>query len=237
MAVVVALLFYHSHLFLKSRDPNLKEGTPMADLKVDTIIKGGFVKGIKNVIPVTINSILWVLTIWIPYLNVGTTIGISTLAIKMSKGTTISMVEIFDPIYRKRMGEYFLVIALTALGVIAGLVFIVIPGLVLSIAWGLSTLLVVGKELNPLEAMNESSKLTYGKNATIFFGYLLLLVIIAVVAIILGVIVWGLLGKATGNPGVAVLVAVVTFVVYELSISILIGAQATVYGTLVEGST
>ena len=92
----------------------------MEGLTVGTLIKGGFSKGFKNVIPLTVNLILWILTIWIPYLNVGTTIGFATIAIKMSQGKMISAVEIFNPMYRKRMGEYFLTVALVYLGTVAG---------------------------------------------------------------------------------------------------------------------
>ena len=106
----------------------------MKGLTVGGIIAGGFSKGFRNVIPLAVNIILWLLTIWIPYWNVGTTIGLATIAIKMAKGTAISPVEIFNPTYRKRMGEYFLTVVLVYLGTLLGLVFMVIPGIALSLA-------------------------------------------------------------------------------------------------------
>ena len=122
----------------------------MGELTVGTLIGGGFSKGFKNFLPLAVNMILWVLTIWIPYLNVGTTIGLAAIAIKMSKGTMIYPVEIFNPIWPKRMGEYFLTAALMYIAIAWGLIFLIIPGVVLAISWGLALLLVVGKELNPL---------------------------------------------------------------------------------------
>ena len=48
----------------------------MADLTVNGIINNGFTKGFKYALSVAVNSILWVLTIWFPYIKVGTTIGL-----------------------------------------------------------------------------------------------------------------------------------------------------------------
>ena len=198
----------------------------MAELTVGSIIGGGFSRGFRNVIPLTVNIILWALTIWIPYLNIGTTIGLATIAIKMGGGKTISAVEIFNPVYRKRMGEYFLTVALTYLGIVAGLIFVVIPGIVLAIAWSLSLLLVVGKELNPLEAMNQSNKLTYGKKWTIFGGEIILAIIVFVVT---GIFYY--LGMVT-HGAASVILYIISVILYLISISILIGAQATIYENL-----
>ncbi|HVP18459.1 MAG TPA: hypothetical protein VMU36_05630 [Spirochaetia bacterium] len=198
----------------------------MAELTVGSIIAGGFSKGFKNVIPFTVNIILWALTVWIPYLNIGTTIGMATIAVKMGGSKTISAVEIFNPVYRKRMGEYFLTAALVYLGVLAGLIFVVIPGLVLAIAWSLSLLLVVGKELNPLEAMNQSNKLTYGRKWTIFGGEAILAIIAYVV---IGIFYY--LSTATHGAG-SVVLYIITVILYLISLSILTGAQATIYERL-----
>ena len=198
----------------------------MAELTVGNIISGGFSKGFKNVLPLVVNMILWILTIWIPYLNIGTTIGLGTIALKMSEGKMISAVEIFNPVYRKRMGEYFLTFILVELGVLAGLIFMVIPGFVLAISWGLALLLVVGKELNPLEAMNESNKLTYGKKWTIFGGEIVLTIIVVVV-----IGIFALLGNKTHGV-TSVIFYLIMAILYFVSASILTGAQATIYEKL-----
>ena len=41
--------------------------------------------GIKNVLPLILAVVLYGITLWIPYLNVGTTIGMNRLIIDMSK--------------------------------------------------------------------------------------------------------------------------------------------------------
>ena len=120
----------------------------MNTLTVGGILTNSFQRGMKNLIPVLVNTILWILTIWIPYLNVGTTIGLMAgVVAKMSRGETISMTEIFDPVYRKRMGEFFLVTGLIFMGTFAGFMFFIIPGYVISIARCLH-LLVVDMEMS-----------------------------------------------------------------------------------------
>ena len=67
-------------------------------LEVVAIIKNGIELGMKNLVPILVNALLWVLTIWIPYINIGTTIGLAIgIVSKVSRGETISMTEIFDP--------------------------------------------------------------------------------------------------------------------------------------------
>ena len=68
-------------------------------------------------------TVLWLLTIWIPYLNVGTTIAMNTIPIELSKGKVISPLFIFDGKYRKYMGEYFTLIGLMYLAIIPALFF------------------------------------------------------------------------------------------------------------------
>ena len=48
----------------------------MEKLSIGLIITGAFKKGFKNSLAIFVNGLLWVITIWIPYLNVGTTIGL-----------------------------------------------------------------------------------------------------------------------------------------------------------------
>jgi hypothetical protein len=100
-----------------------------------TTVKEGFSIGIGSMVPIFVNVLLWVLTIWIPYLNVGTTIGLWVgIVSKASRGEAIPMTEIFDSNYRKYMGEYFLTSGLVGIGV--------------GIAWSLAILLVIDKGMN-----------------------------------------------------------------------------------------
>lgn len=202
-------------------------------MKVGDIISNGFRKGFQNFLPLLVNFILWGLTVWIPYLNVGTTIGLMVIAAKMSKNQAISYTEIFNPEYRKRMGEFLLVSAFVGMGTAMAAIFLFVPGAVIAIAWSLAPLLVIDKNMEPLAAIKKSNDLTYGKKWTIFFG-LFFTSLIAMVA--LG-IVGGLLSQLMGIMSMmiaAIIMGVVGIAIFVLFASIGMGAAAYIYGELVK---
>lgn len=196
----------------------------MNELSVGAIVGNGVKQGLSSAGAIIVNVILWVLTAWIPYLNVGTTIGLTVgLVAKAGRGEPISPTEIFNPVYRKQMGDYFLVTALVSIGTSVAMLLLVIPGIVLSIAWSLATLLAVDKGLNPTAAITKSNNVTYGKKWTIFFGVLVLTLIVGVIAGILAAI-----GLAISESFGAVL-AVVGVI---LSVSIIICGNGYIYNAL-----
>lgn len=197
----------------------------MSALTVGSIISQGFSLGIKNSASLLGAVILWLLTIWIPYVNVGTTIGILSIVVAMSKGTMISPTEIFSAKYRKYMGEFFLLVAFIYMGTIIGFFFLVIPGIVISLAWGQSIYLLIDKELSPMEALKTSNQITYGEKWTIFFGVLLL-------SLILGLIMGAL--SYFGTMSSEALGAVLTIVGVIIFYPVILGAYAHIYGELVK---
>jgi hypothetical protein len=156
------------------------------DLSVGTIISNGISIGLKNLGPLIGTTILWVITIWIPYLNIGTTIAMSAIVLSMSRNETLSPTEIFKPHYRKYMGEYFILIGLMMIGVYAGLIMFIIPGIVISISWSLAILLLIDKGLSPIDSLMTSNKLTYGYKWTIFLAEFIFVIAYMIVYLILG---------------------------------------------------
>lgn len=140
------------------------------NLSFESIFQNGIKLGLKNFVSILIAAVLYVLTIWIPYLNVGTTIGMASLPLKMSEGETISPTEIFNEKYRKNMGEFLLLIGLLYLIILMGFMFVIIPGIVMSIAYGYSIYILIDKEITPTEALNLSNKKTYGHKWSIFLA-------------------------------------------------------------------
>jgi len=192
-------------------------------LDIVATIKEGITMGMGNIVPIFVNLLLWALTIWIPYLNVGTTIGLWIgIVSKVSRDEAISMTEIFDSNYRKYMGEYFLTSGLVGIGVCAGIAFFIIPGIVIGIAWSLAQLLVIDKEKNPTEAITLSNNYTYGNKARMFFIYFLVFLASGIVMAILG--------------RIPVLGGILGFVVSILMMFILIGLQASIYKQLTENT-
>ena len=193
------------------------------ELTVGGIISNAFAVGMKNVGSLVGAILLWLITIWIPYLNVGTTIGMIGIVIAMSKGNVISPTEIFDSKYRKYMGEFFLLLAFIGFGVTAGYVFLVIPGIVISIAWGQAIYLLLDKGMSPTECLIASNKITYGKKWTIFGGTFLLTLMLCIGVAILAFV----FGQISGV--LAVLISILAAIAF---VSIMLGASAYIYGVL-----
>lgn len=189
-------------------------------LKVGSIIKEGIGIGLKNAVAIIVNTILWIITIWIPYINIGTTIGMVVgIVTKASKGETISMTEIFNPKYRKQMGDFFLTTGLISMGITPALLLFIAPGFVLSIAWSQALLIAVDKEKNPTEAISLSNKVTYGNKGTMFFARLIVSIIACILALIFA--------NISGGIGVILGIALVLFCAF-----VNVGIDAYVYKSL-----
>ncbi len=158
-------------------------------LDVGVALKGCFDIGLKNVFPIIGAAVLWVLTVWIPYLNIGTTIALFTvLPVKLAKGESFSPTDIFDAKYRENMTNFFLILGLVNAAIGFGFLLFIFPAIVLHLAWMLASILVINFGSKPIDAMNESYKATYGSKWAIFFSYLLLGIIIFIVAMIIALI-------------------------------------------------
>ncbi|TCO09583.1 DUF975 family protein [Natronoflexus pectinivorans] len=151
-------------------------------LEFGDVLSYAFTNGLKNFLSLIACYLLWMLTIWIPYLNVGTTIAMVTLPAALSKGKMINPLEIFDGKYRKFMGEYFLVVSLGMLIIFIATLFMIIPGIVMGIAYCLAPLLVVDKGKGATEALKLSNTITHGNKWTIFLVW----IVLAIPYIILG---------------------------------------------------
>ena len=192
-------------------------------LNVSEIIKNSFSLGLNNKGLIIGASILWALTAWVPYLNVGTTIGFLGIIVSISKGNSTSATEIFNAKYLKMMGEFFLLLSFMIIGIASGYAFVIIPGIVISIAWSQSILLFIDKGYSPLESIKKSNDITYGEKWTIFVGYLSLVLILGLsigLLIILAVNVDEILALLVGLIG------------YIAFILVMIGCSAYIYGEL-----
>ncbi len=197
----------------------------MSQLTIGSIITNSIQIGLKNMASILGAVILWALTLWIPYINVGTTIALLGLVVALSKGGIISPTEIFDKKYRRNMGEFFLLVGLMGMGIFAGYMFVIIPGIVISLAWGQAIYLLIDKNMNPAEALTVSNKLTYGKKWTIFLGNLVLFVVMAIAIGIISAI-FGLVSDFLSG--------IVALVGYIALMCVMLSASAYIYGELVK---
>ena len=154
----------------------------MATEKLDIMqtIKDGVRYGLKNFLPLLLMVILYLVTVWIPYLNVGTTIGLYKAVIAIGRGETIDPTAIFAKENFKDLSGFFLLLGLLYMGVTVACFFMFIPGLVMSIAWGFAIYFFLDKKVSPLKALRLSYDTTYGNKWRIFFLGLLCGVVVGI---------------------------------------------------------
>ena len=157
--------------------------------KIDFVeaLKFSVSTALANVVPLLIATFLWLITIWIPYLNVGTTIAMCTIPLELSKGKMISPLFIFNKKYFDNMGLFFILSALVYSAVFIGFVFMTIPGIVISISMSLAMLLLLDKNLDPIQAIKKSCEATNGQKWSMFFANIVLVIAFYVV---LGIVTW-----------------------------------------------
>ena len=158
----------------------------MATEKLDIMqtIKDGVQYGLKNFFPLLLMVILYVVTVWIPYLNVGTTIGFYKAIIGIGRGETIDPVAIFSKDNFKNLSGFFLLLGLLYIGIVVAFFFMFIPGMVMSIAWGFAVYFFIDKKVSPLKSLQLSYDTTFGNKWRIFFTELLCGILISIICCI-----------------------------------------------------
>ncbi|PJZ78685.1 hypothetical protein [Leptospira neocaledonica] len=195
-------------------------------LSIVGIIRNSIELGLKNFVPLFVAFILWLVTVWIPYLNVGTSIGLFILIpIKIGRGESFSPTDIFNKENRKYIGEFFLTVGFVILGFYAGVLFFIIPAFVIGVAWGQATFLLFDKGYDPIQAIKKSNEITYGKKWIIFLGSIALVISLAIAAFILSFIT-GLISQY--------LTYLVLFVIYVTFFPIIIASHGYIYNSLIK---
>ena len=187
------------------------------ELSVGEIVSNGLSIGMKNFVNLVFAAILWGVTIWIPYLNLGTTIGLIDIIARIGRGDSISPTEIFEAKYRARIGEFFLFLAFYFAGIIAAYPFLATP--IVQTAWSMAPFLFVDKDADPLEALKKSNQLTYGHKLTIF---------LSMIAIMGAVLIIAIIGSAINS----VIITLLAFFVSLLTVPVYAGAISYVYNKL-----
>ena len=181
-------------------------------------IQEGVGIGLKNFLSIFLACILYILTIWVPYINVGTTIALNTLPLKLCKNpsATISPTFIFDGYYRKYMGEFFSLVGLMGISVLPALLFTVVPAIIISYGWSQALYLLLDKEMSPSDAMMESTKITYGYKSTLFWIDIVCSLVFFVIA---GIVIW-LIGTVANSLVVsAIIMAILTAIFFVIKLA------------------
>ena len=143
----------------------------MATEKLDIVktIGDGIRYGLKNFFPLLLMVILYIVTVWIPYLNVGTTIGLYKAVIGIGRGETIDPTSIFAKENFHNLSGLFLLLGLLYIGTVVAMMFMLIPGIVMGIAWGFAIYFFLDKKVSPLKSLRLSYDTTFGNKWRIFF--------------------------------------------------------------------
>ena len=157
-------------------------------LDIMKTIKDGVQYGLKNFLPLIVMVILYVLTFWIPWLNVGTTIGLYKAVIGIGRGETINPTSIFDKENFQNIGKFFLLLGFLFGGITAAAFFMLIPAIVMGIAWGFAIYFIIDKKVSPLKALGLSYDSTYGNKWRIFAVGVVCAVIICLCQLVVGLI-------------------------------------------------
>ena len=184
-AIGLALNYLIAKTGLKETDKSDDDMIYQPILNIKEIINNSSRTGFNHASTIIGSSILWILTIWIPYINAGATIGILGMIPALAKNEKFSPLDIFNKKYRKNMGEYFLLVALMSTGISVGFLFLGFPGAVIAIAWSQAIFLHIDKGFTPLKAINISNDITYGEKMKMFFSFVLLVLFYG---IILGIV-------------------------------------------------
>lgn len=161
----------------------------MKKLQVFRVLKSGIALGLANYLSIFAATILYLLTLWIPYINVGTTIALQAIPLELSKGRVISPIFIFKSVYRRRIGEFLILYILSILAMLFGALLGFIPMYVIAIAWSLAFYLFLDRDLDPIQSLRESNRLTYGNKWRIFAVDLILGCVIGLIIIIIDALI------------------------------------------------
>jgi uncharacterized membrane protein len=190
----------------------------MENQKLDLIktITDGVTIGLKNFPSLVVAAILYVFTLWIPYINVGTTIAMQTIPGRLAKGDIISPLFIFESKYRDDFSAFFLLCAFMSMSILIGCVFMWIPGIVISISLSLATIILVDDQVSPTDAMKLSNKATKGNKMIMFLTNL-----VFGIAFMIGyVIIWAIASIFDSGAFAAILILAYTALAVPFSLGI-----------------
>ena len=195
-------------------------------LSIESILSEGIKLGFSKFGTIFGAIILWILTIWIPYLNVGTTIAIQAMPVSLADNENSGgPTYIFEERFRKYMGEYFTLAGLKSIALIPAYLFMIIPGIIIGLGWSQALYLLFDKHISPGEALIQSAEKTSGHKVTLFLtGLLYNLGFILIFAIF----VW-LTGSVIESAFLTFIVSLLLYAVYMVGS---VGCFAVIYHKL-----
>ena len=198
-------------------------------LSFSQTMSDGFSSGFRNCLSLIGAMILYILTIWIPYINIGTTIALSTLPLLYARGESFNPLIIFESHYRREMGQYLLLMVFKNSAIMVSLIFMFFPSLVMTFSYLLSTFFLIEEGQDPISSMKLSNQATYGSKWTMFGVVLVfMLCCYAITGILFGL---AALSVQAGAAVVAI-IALLAFLASIVMVSIYIGLLGSMWNQL-----
>lgn len=164
----------------KSNERVYATGFNGKDISVGEAFSGTFKLIWQNIGWLFVTGLLYVITSWIPYVNIGTTIAMLNLPSELAQGKKFSPTFIFEAKFRKYIGEYIILFGTLFLTLLVSLPFGFVPILILGYGWSFAPLLLIDKGFNVSEAFTNSTNLTYGYKMKMFCTELLIKMIMSI---------------------------------------------------------
>jgi uncharacterized membrane protein len=124
-------------------------------------------------------------------LGLGTLLGMGATAFYLAAQDNPETVDLSLLWHPQPFWKYLGASILYALAFVAGLVLLIVPGIIFALMFMFTTFIVIDRELGPIEAMKESNRITHGHKWTLL-GFALMLVLInllGVLALVVGLLV------------------------------------------------
>lgn len=157
-----------------------------SEIELEEAIIEPFKLAFRNIGWLFLVVLVYCCTSWIPYINIGTTIAMINLPAELARGQRIRISYIFDPKFRKYMGEYFTLWGTMFLAFIVSIPFASIPYIILQYGWAFAPYLLIDKEINPSEALTLSTKITYGYKLKMWLSELVISILLSVLLVVSG---------------------------------------------------
>lgn len=173
-------------------------------------LQEAFVLVIKNASSILAAVVLCLVTLWIPYVNVGRqSPSISLLSVELTKHGVYNPLDIFQSKWRRYMGEFFMAAGLQIFPLLISLLFLYIP-YVLSIPWSLSFYFLIEKD--KVQKIKASNDATDGSKWLVFSAEFVICLLPAVI--------WGILYgccSLVGSQGLNIVVLIL-FSIFFLAV-------------------
>jgi uncharacterized membrane protein len=124
-------------------------------------------------------------------IGLGTLLGMGATAFYLAAQDNPETVDLSLLWHPRPFWKYLGASILFALAFVAGLVLLIVPGIIFALMFMFTTFIVIDRELGPIEAMKESHRITYGHKWTLL-GFALMLVLInllGLIALVVGLLV------------------------------------------------